>query len=144
MLQYHFRWKMLSAIAGITVWTFYFRLYPGTIRTAQMIDFLTRLMRQVPGKLLIVWDGLAVHRSRALKTFVANTNGRIELEQLPAYAPELNPVEYVWGYWKEHELPNLCPEDYWELSWHARAALRRMRRRPRLVRSFWKQADLFE
>lgn len=143
MLQYHFRWKMLSAIAGITLWTFYFRLYPGAIRTPQMIDFLARLMHHVPGKLLVIWDGLAVHRSRALKAFVASTNGRIELEQLPAYAPELNPVEFIWGYWKKHELPNLCPEDFWELSWHARAALRRMRRRPQLVRSFWKQAELF-
>ena len=34
---------------------------------------------------------------------------------LPAYAPELNPVEYLWGYWKQHELPNVCPRDYWEL-----------------------------
>lgn len=134
---------MLSAIAGITLWTFYFRLYPGAIRTPQMIDFLARLMRHVPGKLLVIWDGLAVHRSRDLKTFVAATNGRMELEQLPAYAPELNPVEFIWGYWKKHELPNLCPEDFWDLSWHARAALNRMRRRPPLVRSFWKQAELF-
>jgi transposase len=134
---------MLSAIAGITLWTFYFRLYPGTIRTPQMIDFLGRLMRQVPGKLLVVWDGLAVHRSRDLKAFLATTDGRIEVERLPAYAPELNPVEYIWAYWKSHELPNLCPQDYWELGWHARLALKRMRRRPRLIRSFWKQAKLF-
>jgi hypothetical protein len=35
---------------------------------------------------------------------------------LPAYAPELNPVEYIWGYWKHHELPNFCPRDFGQLS----------------------------
>ena len=64
-------------------------------------------------------------------------------EYLPAYAPsELNPVEYIWAYWKHHELPNFCPRDFAQLSHHARRALRRMRRRPPLVRSFWHQAAL--
>src|SRR5437870_7664764 len=49
----------------------------------------------------------------------------------------------VWGYWKHHELPNLCPKSFGELSHHARAALRRMRRRPTLVAAFWQQAELF-
>ena len=43
-------------------------------------------------------------------------------------AAELNPVEYVWGSWKQHELPNLCPEDFTELSGHLRRALARMPR----------------
>jgi transposase len=62
---------------------------------------------------------------------------------LPAYAPELNPVEYLWSHWKQHELPNFCPQSFAELSVHARRALRRMRRRPSLVMAFWQQADLF-
>ena len=84
-----------------------------------------------------------MHRSRIVKDFVTSRKGRLTLEYLPGYAPELNPVEYLWGYWKQHELPNLCPQDYWQLSEHARKALRRMRRRPRLVTAFWKQAELF-
>jgi hypothetical protein len=64
-------------------------------------------------------------------------------ERLPAYAPELNPVEYIWGYWKHHELPNFCPRDFAQLSHHARRALARMRRRPALVMAFWEQAELF-
>jgi hypothetical protein len=58
VLQYHFNWKMLSAIAGVTWWNFYFRLFPGAIRSAQIIEFLSHLLRHIPGKLLIVWDGL--------------------------------------------------------------------------------------
>jgi transposase len=127
----------------VTWWTFYFRLYPGTIKGPQVVAFLTHLMRHIPGKLLVIWDGLPAHRSRLVKDFLAQQRGRIELEWLPGYAPELNPVEYLWGHWKHHELPNLCPKDFWKLSFHARRALRRMRRRPALIDAFWKQAELF-
>ena len=108
-----------------------------------MIDFLRHLLRHLPGKLLIVWDGLRSHRSRIAWEFVRQQRGRLWLEFLPAYAPELNPVEYLWAHWKHHELPNFCPDSYGELSYHARRALRRMRRRPMLVCAFWQQAELF-
>jgi transposase len=140
VLQYHFNWKMLSAMAGVTWWNFYFRLFPGAIRSPQIILFLTHLMRHIPGKLLIVWDGLPAHRSRAVWEFIRQQRGRIWVEFLPAYAPELNPVEYLWSYWKQHELPNFCPWDFGQLSQHACSALRRMRRRPSLACAFWEQA----
>ena len=100
-------------------------------------------MRHIPKDMLVIWDGLKTHRSRLVKDFVGRQNGRIELEYLPAYAPELNPVEYLWGHWKQHELPNFCPKTFAELSYHAVRALKRMRRRPRLIIAFWKQAELF-
>ncbi len=118
-------------------------MYPGAIRSPQVVEFLKHLMRHIPDALLVIWDGLPSHRSRMVRDFVAETQGRLVLERLPAYAPELNPVEYLWGYWKHHELPNFCPKDFGQLSDHARRALCRMRRRPRLVTAFWKQASLF-
>jgi len=133
VLQYHFTWKVLSVAAGITWWNFYFRLYRRTIRGAEVVDFLGHLLRHLPGKLLVVWDGLPAHRGRVVKEFLAAQRGRLVTERLPAYAPELNPVEYIWGYWKHHELPNFCPHDFQQLSYQARRALRRMRRRPALV-----------
>ena len=136
MLQYHFNWKTLSAMAGVTWWNFYFRLFPGAIRSPQIILFLAHLLRHIPGKLLIIWDGLPGHRSRAVWDFVREQRGRLWLEFLPAYAPELNPVEYLWAHWKQHELPNFCPQTFGQLSAHARRALRRMRRRPTLVCAF--------
>jgi transposase len=142
VLQYHFNWKLLSAMAGITWWRFYFRLFPGAIRGPQVIEFLTHLLAHLPGRLLVIWDGLPAHRSRLVQHWVAAQRARLELERLPAYAPELNPVEYLWGYWKQHELPNFCPKNFAELSDHARRALRRMRKRSSLVRSFWHQAQL--
>jgi len=100
-------------------------------------------MRHIAGDILVIWDGLRSHRSRVVRDFVGETNGRIEIEFLPAYAPELNPVEFIWGHLKHHGLPNLCPKNLYRLSEHARKALRRMRRRPTLVTAFWKQAKLF-
>jgi transposase len=53
-------------------------------------------------------------------------DGQIAIEYLPPYAPELNPVEYLWGHWKQHTLPNVCPKDLWQLSEGARRTLRRL------------------
>lgn len=143
VLQYSFNWKCLSAIAGMTVWNFYFRLFPGSIKAPQVIEFLEHLQQHIGSRLMVIWDGLPVHRSRKVRDFVIGQHGQIQLEFLPAYAPELNPVEYIWGYCKQHELPNLCPKDFTQLGTAARKALGRMRRRASLVESFWKQAELF-
>jgi len=66
----------------------------------------------------------------------------VGLARLPAYAPELNPVEYVWGHLKKHALANFCPKDFAQLGREARRALRRAQCRPTLVRASWHQAQL--
>lgn len=78
-----------------------------------------------------------------VRDFIKETDGKLEIEFLPCYAPELNPVEYIWGHLKQHEMANLCSKNLTELSDYARKSLRRMRRRPTLVTAFWKQAKLF-
>ena len=85
VLQYHFNWKSLSAIAGVTWWNFYFRLFPGAIRSPQIIQFLSHLLRHIPGKLLIVWDGTARSpqpyrvgvRTATARAFVAGVSSRL-------------------------------------------------------------------
>lgn len=143
MLEYNFNWKSLSAVAGLTARSFYFRLYAGSVKGPQVVDFLGALKRHIPAPLLVVWDGLPAHRSRIVRDYIESLDGRIELAYLPPYAPELNPVEYIWAHWKQHELPNVCPKDYWQLSEAARRTLKRMRRRPRLITAFWKQSSLW-
>lgn len=142
MLQYSFNWKQLSLIAGVTVANFYFRFFHGAIKAPQLVEFLRALMRQIPGPLLIVWDGLPAHRSRLVRRFVESLDGRIVLERLPAYAPELNPVEYLFGYAKQRELANLCLRAIDEVRRFACGRLKSMQRRPRLIAAFWKQAEL--
>src|SRR5437870_7012991 len=143
ILQHNFNWKSLSVAAGLTVWNFYFRIYAGAIKKEQVVDFLAALVRHLGQPLLIVWDRLPGHRSRLVQDYIAGLQGWISTAYLPPYAPELNPAEYIWAYWTQHELPNVCPKDYWQLSEAARRTLRRMRRRPRLITAFWKQSSLW-
>lgn len=131
-------------IAGITLWNFYFEIFNETIRSEHVIVFLQHLLRYLTGDLLIIWDGLPAHRSRLMKEYLGSLHGRILIECLPAYAPELNPAEYVWAYLKHHALPNVCPKDLWQLGEGARRSLKRMRRRRPLITSCWKQASLWQ
>jgi transposase len=63
-----------------------------------VVRFLQLLLREVPGKLLVIWDGAMIHRCQTVKDFLAKGGAkRIHLERLPAYAPELNPQEGVWN-----------------------------------------------
>jgi len=142
VLQYSFNWKQLSVIAGISYWQFYFRLFPGSIKGPQIIEFLKALKAQIKRKLLIIWDGLGVHKSCLVREFIESLNGHIEVEFLPAYAPKLNPAEYIWGHLKQHEIANLCVKNLAELSPFARNRLRSMQRRPPLIAAFWAQAEL--
>src|SRR5450631_850797 len=142
VLQYHFNWHQLSVIAGITFRRFYFRLFPGAIKGPQIIEFLHALGRQIRKPLLVIWDGLPAHRSALVREYLEALKGAIQIEQLPAYAPELNPTEYIWGHLKHHELANRCAGDFADLKTGARNRLRSMQRRPTLIRAFWRQAEL--
>ena len=144
MLQFHFNWKTLSLIAGLTFWNFYFQIFEKTIGSEQVIEFLKHLLRHIPGDLLLVWDRLPAHRSRVTQEFIRDQRGRLLIEYLPPYEPELNPVEYLWAHCKHHELPNVCAKNLWDLSEGARRTLKRMRRRPRLILAFCKQSSLFD
>jgi transposase len=107
------------------------------------LDGHNRTLTHIRQPMILIWDRLAAHRSRLVREHLESLQGQIHVEYLPAYAPELNPVEYIWAHWKQHELPNVSPRDYWQLSQAARRTLRRMRRRPRLITAFWKQASLW-
>ena len=89
---------------------FYFRLYRGAIGELEVIDFLKALVRHIDRPLLIVWDRLPAHRSRLVREFIELSEGHIATEFLPSYAPELNPVEYIWAYWKAARVAQRLPE----------------------------------
>lgn len=142
VIQQSFTWKQMSAIAGLSWWRFYFRFFDGAIKSAQVIEFLSALKRQIGKPLLIIWDGVGMHKSRRLREWIEEQDGAIALSFLPPYAPELNPVEAIWAYLKKHEIANLCPTNLAEVSDYARNRLRSMQRRPKLIRAFWQQAEL--
>ena len=92
ILEFNFNWNKMSAIAGLSFFNFYFQLIEGSFKSRQVIDFLEHLRRYLRRKLLIVWDGLSAHKSKITRDYIASLKGRIEVEYLPGYAPELNPV----------------------------------------------------
>jgi transposase len=143
VIQYSFTWKQLSAVAGLSFWRFYFRFFPGTIRAAQLLEFLKALREQLRSRrLLIIWDGLNTHKSRLVRNWLEAQEGQVQVEFLPPYAPELNPVEQIWNYLKNREIANLCASNLAQVANLARRRLKSMQRRPGLLCSFWQQAEL--
>jgi transposase len=100
-----------------------------------VVDFLKHLLRQVAGKLLVVWDGAMIHRCRAVQQFLSEGAAkRLQLLPLPGYAPELNPVEGVWCWLKRVALANVCCHDVDELRYELRLALSKLRYRSHVLR----------
>ena len=105
------------------------------------IEFLEHLLKVAGKRLLVIWDGSPIHRRVAVREFVAGTRGRIWLEALPGYAPDLNPWdEGGWHYLEYVEMGNVVCRDLEELHEQFHLAVDRLRRKPSLVQSFFAQA----
>jgi transposase len=93
-----------------------------------VVGFLKHLLRHIEGKSLVIWDGAPIHRSCRVKAFLSSgAAARLHLEQLPAYAPDLNPDEGIWRYLKRVELRNVCCASVAELRHELRLAIARLR-----------------
>jgi len=101
-----------------------------------VVRFLKHLLRHLPGTLLLVWDRAPIHRAQPVKDFLASGGAaRIRLEQLPGYAPELNPDEGIWRYLKHVELRNRCCPTLWHLRAELRNAAVRLRRKRHVIQA---------
>lgn len=120
----------------------YFRLHPNAnIGKVEVVAFLRQLRRHLKGRIIVVWDRLNSHRSAEVVDYCRRS--RIQLELLPAYAPELNPVEYTWSYLKTKPLANFAPRELTDLTNKTRSGARLMQRRVDIVRSCVRQSPLF-
>jgi transposase len=135
----------LSAMSGITPSG---RLYTlvrddgRALNSGDSVRFLRHLRQQLKCKLLVVWDGSPIHR-KEVKSYMANGGAKyIHLEQLPAYAPDLNPDEGVWQYLKGVELANIPCQNLFQLRRELSLAFMRLRSRPHVIRSFFAEAGL--
>jgi transposase len=146
-LQRHDR---ISAISCVTLGVndeqpgLYFELLPeGLNVTAEnSVAFLNDLRRELPGPLTIVWDRHRIHsRARLVKEWLAGQQD-VVLEDLPAYAPKLNPDEMVWGWLKYGRLSNLCPRDVAELRDHLITELQWADFDRELLAGFFNHAEL--
>ncbi len=129
ILEEHLSHDHLSVMSGITLEGRLLMIEQDrAFKGPDVVRFLKHALSQIPGKLLIIWDGSPIHRSKAVKEFLAQgAASRVRLEQLPAYAPEHNPDEGVFKHLKCVELKNLCCQNIAELREELRKAKERLR-----------------
>ena len=125
----------LSAMSGITLeGKLLMMKQERAFKGPDVVRFLRHALRQIPGKLLVIWDGSSIHRSRVVKEFLkGGAASRLKLEQLPGYAPELNPDEGVWKHLKYVELKNVCCRSLCELRRELRKAKERLRHKKHVI-----------
>jgi transposase len=103
--------------------------------------FLRQLLQHLRGRVIVVWDRGPMHRGPEIRQLLEDYP-RLSLESLPAYAPELNPVEALWCDLKWHRLCNLAPQDARELDRLAWRELKTIRHDQKRLRSYWATSDL--
>jgi len=134
----------LSAISAISPeGKLYFHCQDRAMNSEDVVAFLAHLLREGPGCMVLIWDGAPIHRSRVVREFLSSGAAqRLHLERLPADAPELNPGEGLWPQLKGVELRHICCVNIPHLRGEVRHAVTRVRRRPRLINSFFQGARL--
>lgn len=121
--------------------SFYFQLLRENVSTEPLVWFLTQMHRQLRHHVIIVWDGVPAHRSTAA-WFKRNHPTWFTFEQLPAYAPELNPVEECWDHTKYDDLANFAPKDLDDLQEKAEQSMMNQALNQHLLKACFQYAGL--
>jgi transposase len=133
----------VSVMSGITMdGRLYTLVRDAVLDSLDSMLFLKHLLPHVSEKLLVIWDGSPIHKGH-VRTFLAEGGARrIRLEQLPPYAPDLNPGEGGWQHLKHVEMRNLCCLNLPHLRSELRLAIKRLRRKPHVLTACFAQAGL--
>ena len=147
-IQYSWdRRDRLSVISAITVSPqrrrlgLYFAIAQHNIRAPDVEAFVAEMLKHLPAGLILVLDRWQVHRSAA-RQLLERFRRRLQIEWLPAYAPQLNPDEQVWTQTKYRDLANFLPQDVTDLGQAVHQSLCRTRSQQSLLRSFFHHAEL--
>lgn len=149
VLRLNFNWKRLAATGALAVAPdrsqvrTFLSFKPGSVDGASVVAFLRSLRRHLHAPVLLVWDRLPAHVKGSTQDWIATQRHWLEIEWLPPYAPELNPVEYLWGHLDATHLANFAPDDLGALEAQARRGLRQVRRREDLAFAFLKHSGLY-
>lgn len=132
----------LAAISGITPeGRLFMQTQERAYHSEDVVHVLRGLLRTIRGKLLVIWDGAPIQRGQPIKAFLrAGAAKRLQLEHLPAYAPDLNPDEGIWNYLKRVELANRCCPDLSALAVALRRAKERLRYKRTVIQTCCRQA----
>ncbi len=131
----------LSAISGITLdGRLFLQVRQASYDAVAVLGFLRVLLRKISGPILLIWDGSPIHRAHEIKDFLKRGAAkRLHLEQLPGYAPDLNPDEGIWNYLKRVELGNVCCSDLDQLSTELIRARERVRHKRDIIKACSRQ-----
>ena len=131
----------LSAISAITLdGRLFLQVRKDNYDGEAVVRFLRVLLRKLSGKVLLIWDGSPIHHGQVVNEFLsAGAAKRLQLEQLPGYAPDLNPDEGIWNYLKRVELGNVCATNLADLRHRLRRAAVRVRHKPDVIRACSRQ-----
>src|SRR5271170_761927 len=135
--------EKVVVISGVSLdGELYFDLFDHDMTGTEVIWFLERLLEEIPGRVLVLWDNGGIHRCVEVNTFVWLNRQRLELRRLPPYAPELNPDEGIWDVIKNDKLANYCPKTLEELRGKVDGELRLLKRSPHRVQNAMRQSKL--
>ena len=134
----------LSVISGVTrAGKLHMRVFEQSIIGEKVAGSFRHVLREISGKLTIVWDGLPAPRGQMVKDFLAEgVSRRLHLERLPGYAPDLDPDEGVWNWLKNVETKNLCCWDIDHLKTELWRAKERLRHKTQIIKSFFREVGL--
>ena len=107
-----------------------------------LIAFLSDVNEIEQRRVLLIWDGLPAHRSRRMSAWVHSQRHWLSVERLPGYAPDLNPIENVWGNLKSRELANLCADTIDTVATIAEGGLDRIGTNAQLCLAFLRHTGL--
>ena len=136
-MRHRYRHDRLSVCSGVAVSpkrrrvALYLRCRPRNLSGLDIRAFLQHLLRHLRGPVDVLWDRGPIHRRREVRAFLAR-HPRLHVHDFPAYAPELNPAEYVWAQ-ADAQLANGAPDHLRELRDRLEGAIRRLRRSQNLL-----------
>ena len=143
-LRHSAKKEKLSFISAVTLDAeLFFSVYPYDITGTEVVLFLDMLLKALPGKIMLLLDNASIHRCIEVKEFLYMSANRMEAHRFPAYAPELNPDEYVLSHLKNRELANFCPRDEGEMKLGLRRAIARMMKKRQLIQRLILGSPLF-
>lgn len=131
-----------SAISAEGDLFFHHRLEP--YNTDAIIEFLMLLLHSVTNKILIVWDGASIHRSKKLKEFLTSYQqaDRLLLFIQPPYSPQVNADELVWQRIKNVALKNSCFQNFKELKDKVLSEIKALSENRDLIKNFFRHPEV--
>ena len=140
IIRYSYRHDRISALAALSVSArrrhmgLYVRFQQANFKTPDVAKFLRALLRHLPGHVVLLWDQAQIHRGPAVRQ-LRRDYPRLHVEWFPGYAPELNPVEWIWEDFKGHTANSLL-QDKQDIRVSLHNNSRRVRRSQDRLRSF--------